>query len=653
MSMINSINDRMRRKPGRTALFTLGTATVIAAVAYGAFFLLRDDSSAAAAQSASQIPFQVQRGNITTSISIGGTSTFLDKAELTFDAPGTLASVGVAAGDTVEEGDVIAQFDAATVARLRVAEAAAESALAEAQAVYDRTASGAITRSELATAEQAVALAELEVTSAQQSLFDVNAAEGADSAAVAAARTALSFAERERDNAATELADALTPDELSDQAEAVTDAEADYRDVLMRWLGAVPDGFETMPLDEILDAWSVSLSDIYTAYARQHLNSSTPWVDNSLTPWNEVVVWTWTSMGLNQVDTESLTSPHPLILAPRGEVEKAWTAVTNAREAYDSQVVSGDAAILVAEKAASKAEDTVTAAQDALADLLDPALVRARQAALDAAVAKRELAALSLAEEQAGSTADMNDAESRLELATQDLADAKLALENSVLVSPISGTVLTVNVEAGDEIQRGTVIAEIADTSVIAVEATVDEEDILSIQVGLPASVSLDAVASRAFAGTVTSIGQAEQTQQGAVSFPVVVTLDNTAGLNLVEGLTASAQVINSQVTDVLMVPVAAVTGSIFEPAVERMTYDGVESVPVQLGSSNGTFVEIVSGLQENDTVVATIAGQVGLPSGTGNTFIPGGGGTIVIPAGGFGGRIPGGGGFGGGGRGQ
>ena len=644
MSIANSINKRAWWKPGRKVMFVFAGIAIIASAAVAAVFLLRDDTQATA-QTANQLEFQVQRGTITTSISIGGTSAYLDKEELTFGSIGTVGNVAVEVGDSVEVGDVIAELDAATVAALKVAEATAESALTAAQAVYDKANSGATARGDLAKAQEALALTELEVTAAQKSLFDVNAAEGADSELVAAARSALSFDERELEAALAKLAEVVAAEHLSDLAVDINEAESAYRDVLMRWFGAVPDGYEEMSLDDVLAGWGVTFEDIYTTFAKAHLKTSSPWIDNVETPWDDVLIWKWTSMSLNIVDTEALTSSSPSILAPRGEIEAVWTTLTKARDDYETEGESAKSAQLAAEQVVSKAEDVLELAQDGITDLLDPALLRVRQAALDAAVAKQDEAAISLEQVQAASEAAMNDAESKLELARQNVADARLALEYSVLVSPISGSVLSVGVEAGDVIQRATVIAEIADTSVIAVEATVDEEDILSIRVGLPASVSLDAVAGRAFAGTVTSIGQAEQSQQGAVSFPVVVTLDDTSGLSLVEGLTASAQVINSQVSDVLMVPVAAVTGSIFEPAVELVRAQGNRTVTVQLGSSNGTFVEVVSGLQENDTVVATIAGQIGLPTSTGNTFIPGGGG--------FGGRVPGGGGFGGGGRGQ
>ena len=642
MSILSSIGSQARTKPGRTAVFSLITLAVVGVGAFGAIWFLRDDSQASA-QSETQVEFQVERGDIITSISLGGTSEFSSREDVSFDANGTVEEVMISAGDEVEEGDVIARLDAATVAALRVALSNAEDSLNEAQAEYETAASGATSRVEIAEAEEALAMAQLDVTAAEKAFSEVSAAEGVDASAVAEARDAVEFAERELASSQRELEDAR---QSIDHNEFVDDLEVaieGYRDILLRWLGSVPDGFEFLELDEVLDLWSTSLTEIYTTEADKHADSETPWADDESTPWNDVVVWTWTRMSATAIDTERETPTVSGIMTPRVEINEAWDALESARSMLENSQEANEDALLAAEQEVVRKTDELESAQDALAELLDPALLQARQAVFDAAVARHEGAEIALALAESGAEATIEAALSKLDLAQQEYDDAVESLESANLVSPISGTVLSVNIEPGDSVAPNTVVAEIADTSVIAVESSVDEEDILSIELGLPVRVTLDAVPGQAFTGIVTSVGQAQQGQQGSVTFPVTITLDDTGGLELVEGLTASAQVINSQVNDVLMVPVAAVGGTLFEPSVEVMTPNGSEEVPVQLGSSNGTFVEIVSGVEEGETVLATIAGEVGL-GGNGGFFVPGGGfagggGTITIQGGGFGGR--------------
>jgi HlyD family secretion protein len=232
------------------------------------------------------------------------------------------------------------------------------------------------------------------------------------------------------------------------------------------------------------------------------------------------------------------------------------------------------------------------------------------------------------------------------------LADSESALTNSTLTAPFDGVITLVNVEAGGAVTPAQVVAEIVNSSALAVEADVDEEDILTIAIDSPAVITLDAVAGRTFSGIVSSIGQAVQSQQGAVTFTVQVTLDDVGNLNLLEGLTASAEVISSQTLDVVRVPVAAVGGSFIQPTVQVMANGQVTEKPVQLGVSNGTYVQITSGLTEGEVVLATVIGDLGLDTGT--TTLPGGfgGGGTGIPGGGGGGGGGAGGGFGGAGGG-
>lgn len=643
MRMLNSITERARKRPGQTAVLSISAVAVIAVAALLATLLLRDDTQASA-QSAEQLQFQVQRGTITTSISVGGSSTFAERADVSFESTGTVADVMVTAGQVIEAGDAIATLDASTLAQLRVGLATAESDLSAAQVIYDSAASGATSRAEIAAAEEALALAELAVTTARRELDNVSAAADVDGAEVEAVRNEVNFAERSLAAAISNLTDNENSTDLADAEQTAEDAQNAYRDVLMRWLGVAPSGFESMTLDEILALWGVSLEDIYTVHAVTQAQSDSPWQDNLQTPWNDVVVWLWTNMAAAAIDpTATESSTRSSVLTPRGAIEEAREVLDNAQSDLSTEINSANSQLLAAEKAVQKAEEDLATAKDELAAMLDPAMLTARQAELDGAIAKRDEAEIIFVQAQENAEAIMNDTESNLALAQQEFLDATAALDSVTLTSPVSGTVLAVNIEPGDAVTRTTVVAEIADTSVVVIEADVDEEDILSIDIGLPVSVSLDAVGGSVFNGIVSVIGQAEQSQAGAVSFPVTITLDSTNNLNLVEGLTASAQIINSQVSDVVMVPVAAVGGTIFEPTVELVGSQGTQTVAVQLGSSNGTFVEVISGVNEGDTVSAVIAGQVGLPDANAQRFIPGGGlgGGFRVPgqAGGGGGR--------------
>ena len=155
--------------------------------------------------------------------------------------------------------------------------------------------------------------------------------------------------------------------------------------------------------------------------------------------------------------------------------------------------------------------------------------------------------------------------ESRLASAEVALDAALSRLESVELVAPWSGTVLSVSVEGGDEVNVNSAAVEIVDPRVVEVDGIVDEIDVLSVRLGSQASVFMDALPSEVLTGVVSSIGSGATNQQGVVTYPVTVQVTVPGGLDLIEGLSAVAQVVIRQETG-LLVPVQSVQGS-FRPA--------------------------------------------------------------------------------------
>lgn len=644
---------QFKTHPVRTGLLAFGLAGLtVAAVLY--YFLVLRDGAGASAQTTNQVEFQAEIGDIVSSTSIGGSLVYAEKESLVFGGAGTVSDVMVSDGQAVSAGDVIATLDEVSVARLTAAVADAETALSKAQAQYDNAASGSTGRLNTAGAQAEQAQAELAVTSARKSLLEID---GSESSAVVTARQSLDDALAALVEAEETLAERSSDDTngVADVADKVATARQDYSDTLTRWFaGPLTDEQLAMSPGEILASWGVTLSALFDDIAYEWGDTAaTPWVDAPATPWNEATIWAWTHLLPIKVDAEATSeSRSSQIVTPGPDLEASWTALTAASDAYDAAKSSATSAQNAARSAVTKAQSDVSAKEDALANMIDPALLRSRQAALVQAEARLEQANTALAEVGGENSSAMKAAAAQLDIAQKALADSESALTNSTLTAPFDGVITLVNVEAGGAVTPAQVVAEIVNSSALAVEADVDEEDILTIAIDSPAVITLDAVAGRTFSGIVSSIGQAVQSQQGAVTFTVQVTLDDVGNLNLLEGLTASAEVISSQTLDVVRVPVAAVGGSFIQPTVQVMANGQVTEKPVQLGVSNGTYVQITSGLTEGEVVLATVIGDLGLDTGT--TTLPGGfgGGGTGIPGGGGGGGGGAGGGFGGAGGG-
>jgi HlyD family secretion protein len=144
------------------------------------------------------------------------------------------------------------------------------------------------------------------------------------------------------------------------------------------------------------------------------------------------------------------------------------------------------------------------------------------------------------------------------------LDNARDQLDDTNVRAPINGTIIEKQVERGqvissptNDVGGGTVLLKMADLGLVQVRTLVDETDIGKIQPGQRATVTVDAFPSRPFDGTVLKIEPQALTEQNVTMFPVLVRIDNKAGL-LRPGMNAEVEVHVGRRDDVLAVPNAA-----------------------------------------------------------------------------------------------
>ncbi len=268
-----------------------------------------------------------------------------------------------------------------------------------------------------------------------------------------------------------------------------------------------------------------------------------------------------------------------------------------------------------ANKAVLDAQQNLVAAQDALLNMtVDPLEVALKQSNLDSAKAN-------------------------LDNALEQLESAK---EGYPVVAPFNGVVAEVDVAPGDEVNANTVALKLIDPTVFEVSASVDEVDISGVQVGQQAIISLDALSDVELSGEVSSISAFASSQSGVVSYSVTILVtDIPSGVQLREGMSATATITNQLSTNVLLVPVKAISNSSTNPTVTVMVNGVAEVRSVTVGESNDTYTEIVSGLNAGDEVVVTTTTTSNSSSSSSSSQqggFPGGGGFSV------GGDFPGGG---------
>jgi hypothetical protein len=197
-----------------------------------------------------------------------------------------------------------------------------------------------------------------------------------------------------------------------------------------------------------------------------------------------------------------------------------------------------------------------------------------------------------------------------LQSALVGLGNARDNFLKTVVLAPFDGTVVSVGVKKNDVLSAidyaSKTAVQLVDTSQIKFQGQVDEIDILKIETGQKATISVDAVPDKTFTGTVSFISPYGSAGTGnVVKFNVTIKLDPTDE-ELKGGLTASADIVISSVENVLLVPLSAVTttseGTFVNVINKAMGQP--EERQVILGGQNLQFAEVLSGLNEGDKVV-------------------------------------------------
>lgn len=142
----------------------------------------------------------------------------------------------------------------------------------------------------------------------------------------------------------------------------------------------------------------------------------------------------------------------------------------------------------------------------------------------------------------------------------------------------------------------------------MSLAVSVDELDILSIALDQKAEVTFDAIEDETFEGTITGISDTASVNGGVAKYTVDITIPKSDSMKV--GMNASATITIEDKQDILLIPVSALqeAGDRVFVYTEKDEDTGALSgeVEVETGISDGTNVEIVSGLEEGDTVYYT-----------------------------------------------
>ena len=225
---------------------------------------------------------------------------------------------------------------------------------------------------------------------------------------------------------------------------------------------------------------------------------------------------------------------------------------------------------------------------------------------------------------------------------------------SGALCAPFDGTISSIDYDESTVAEDAeTLVAGISPDKSMSITINVDESDILSLELGQAAQISIDSLGEDIFTGELTEINKTASSSSGVTRYSAVVTLDKTE--NMLAGMSASVVIRISGVDNAVIIPVEALhqtsSTSFVYTEYDENTGEFGGMVEVVTGISNSSNVEIISGLSEGDTVYYTESensfgfGGMNMPGGFGGGEMPSmdfGGGNM--PSMDFGGEIPSGG---------
>lgn len=183
---------------------------------------------------------------------------------------------------------------------------------------------------------------------------------------------------------------------------------------------------------------------------------------------------------------------------------------------------------------------------------------------------------------------------------------------NTLIRSTVSGMVLEVPVEVGNQViesnnfNEGTTIAAIADVEKMIFEGKVDESEVGKITEDLPLEITVGAIEDKVFDAVLDYIAPKGNVENGAIQFEIKGTLTKQDTTFIRAGLSANASIILDRADSVLALKEALIQfdAETKAPFVEIAVGDQeFERRDVELGVSDGIFVEVKSGISASDSV--------------------------------------------------
>ncbi|WP_459478847.1 efflux RND transporter periplasmic adaptor subunit [Clostridium saccharoperbutylacetonicum] len=210
--------------------------------------------------------------------------------------------------------------------------------------------------------------------------------------------------------------------------------------------------------------------------------------------------------------------------------------------------------------------------------------------------------------------ADYNTGEASIEtskanLEAQNVSIAKYQsdLANTVIKAPISGVISDKALSVGQMVSTGGVLAKVNDISSVYATIQVPQEKISSIKTGQAATVKIEGN-DKAYDGTIQNIEALADTTTRV--FNCKIKIDNS-DKSLYPGVYAKAELLSSEKTQIITVPINALVGTEGNYSVFINDNGKAKKEKVKIGETDDNNVEINDGIKDGDQIICSNTGTL------------------------------------------
>lgn len=186
-------------------------------------------------------------------------------------------------------------------------------------------------------------------------------------------------------------------------------------------------------------------------------------------------------------------------------------------------------------------------------------------------------------------------------LASQNLA--RHELKETILQSPVSGAISKREVEVGETVLAGQILATLQTTDTVRVVTYVTEKDVNALHLGAEAQIVVTGVRGKTYSGRIESIGVKADSRTG--NFTIKINVPNSDGL-LRDGMSARVTMAGHKYTKALLIPREVLVDRNRQRLVYKLVEGKAVAVEPVFAATIGNVLLVLDGLQAGDVLISS-----------------------------------------------